>query len=224
MHTRPFLPPRRRSARFSFCEGSTFHSFHTQGYRRWVAARLNLADGASSHGSAPCSAAHTDSPFTSCCRACLTSTSRTTSNFVSHCCCLPGVLAVHSFGLVHHGRGGRNASRVVHVTTSLFQVSARTPASPHASYSPCPGSGEWTMLPSTAAPTPGARQRCLRTLNVLPVTFFYPHPRWDRAEFHDRRGHRVVPGIICFLAICVPAHSRSPTRICSAPPPIWLAV
>ena len=115
MHTRPFLPPRRRSARFSFCEGSTFHSFHAQGCRRWVAARLNLADGASSHGSAPCSAAHTDSPFTSCCRACFTSTSRTTSNFVSHCCCLPGVLAVHSFGLVHHGRGGRNASRVVHV-------------------------------------------------------------------------------------------------------------
>ena len=100
LHTRPFLPPRRRSARFSFCEGSTFHSFHAQGCRRWVAARLNLADGASSHGSAPCSAAHTDSPFTSCCRACLTSTSRTTSNFVSHCCCLPGVIAVHSFGLV----------------------------------------------------------------------------------------------------------------------------
>ena len=93
-------------------------STRKEGCRRRIAARLDLTGGASSRGSAPCSAACTNSPHTPCCRARLASTSRTASNFAPHCCCLLGVLAVHSFVLIHHGRGGCNAACIVHVALS----------------------------------------------------------------------------------------------------------
>jgi hypothetical protein len=88
----------------------------SQGCHRRTSAHWDLAGGASPLCSDLCSAAHTRSPREPCCRACPASAGRTASNFVLHCCCLPGVLAVQSFGTLPHGRRDGNASRLVHVS------------------------------------------------------------------------------------------------------------